>query len=299
MMRDSRGPVSGEQMSTSLSISRVAVWKHIKSLQELGYSIEGTPSGYILYDTGDHLYSWEFDSPRKNYHTYRELNSTMDMARRKAEENCDNFTTVIAETQNEGRGRGNRKWESDEGGLYFTTVLRPQLPSAYHYIYTLAATTVICETVRELCSVDLQTKWPNDVLAGNNRKISGVLTEIHMTGDSISWLNLGVGINVNNNPGLEKSSSLKDLCGRPVSRRDILTLFENKYRKLLDSINPADVRSRWAGNSCTINKKIELHTGSGRILKGTAEGIDESGSLLIRDNSNKVKQALFGDLYIQ
>lgn len=300
ILRNNSETVSGQKISDKMKISRVAVWKQIKSLQELGYNIEGTPKGYILReDQNDNfLYSWEFDRDQTNYHTYRELDSTMETARGKAEKGCPGYTTVIAQLQNDGRGRGNNQWISREGGLYFTSVLRPELPSAYHYIYTLAATAVICEIFNNLYHIKAQTKWPNDVLI-KGRKISGVLTELHMTGDVMTWLNLGVGINVNNSPVVAKSSSLFMESGIKQDRRELLTSFEKRFKSLLTENTPGEIRNYWKQYSATVNRKILLKTAGGRVLKGIAESIDESGSLIIRNEKNIGEQALFGDLYLK
>jgi BirA family biotin operon repressor/biotin-[acetyl-CoA-carboxylase] ligase len=56
MLRENMSHQSGEYMSEKLGISRVAVWKHIKTLQEMGYAITGSASGYIFNDEKDYLY---------------------------------------------------------------------------------------------------------------------------------------------------------------------------------------------------------------------------------------------------
>lgn len=299
MLRESSSSVSGQQISEILQTSRVAVWKQINSLRDLGYKIESSSTGYTLNEDPDedHLYSWEFDLQKPHYHTYKELNSTMDAARKQALQGCDGFTTIIAEKQNEGKGRGRKKWISNEGGLYFTSVIHPDLPSAYSYIYTLAATASICAVFDELYNLQVRAKWPNDVIF-KQKKLSGVLTEIHMTGDSMKWLNLGVGINVNNTPGLAHSSSILAITGLRHDRKELLTAFEKKYKDIISTHNPSDIRSLWKKYAQGINEYINLKTVSGAVIKGNLEGIDASGALLIRNSNNKIEQALYGDHYI-
>jgi len=296
MLRDSRETLSGQQMSENLKISRVAVWKNIKSLRDMGYSIEGTASGYILTDDKDLLYSWEFKGVGDNYHTYRELTSTMDIARIEAEKGCDEFTTIIAEKQSAGRGRGEKQWLSNEGGLYFTTVLKPRLPMAYHYIYTLAAAVVLNDTVKEIYNIPLSVKWPNDLLY-NNRKLAGILTEFHVLGDRLKWLNLGIGINVNNSIDNDMRCSIREISGSIQDRKILLSSFEGKYKKLIDNNSPSEIRSLWKRDNFTLKKDIRLKTSSGQVFNGIAEDIDATGALLIRGNNNIKTQALFGDIY--
>ena len=298
MLRNSSKCVSGQDISNRLNVSRVTVWKHIKVLQELGYKIEGSSQGYTLKEESDRLYSWEFESNRYNYQTYRELSSTMDVARDKAVSGCEEYTTIIAETQSAGKGRGDKNWISNEGGLYFTTILRPSLPSSYHYVFTFAATSVLCEIIKENYSIPVKVKWPNDIMI-DEYKICGVLSETHMFGDRINWLNLGIGINVNNDPQLKTSSSLKKITGLQYDRKELLTTFEDKYKKLIMENSPEEIRKKWKNDNYSLNKKIHLKTISGQIFKGTAIDLDATGALIIKNNKNELKQALFGDNYIK
>lgn len=300
LLRENSGIVSGQEISENLQVSRVALWKQIKSLRELGYDIEGRSTGYILRETSDvdHLYSWEFDSEQTDFHTFRQLDSTMDIARDNAEKGCGNFATFIAEKQINGRDRNGGEWISNEGGLYFTTVLRPDRPPAYSYLHTLAATAVICEVLQELYNIKAQAQWPNEVLI-NNKKISGVLTEMHITGNTVNWLNLGVGINVNNSTDLDRSCSIKELSGFKQDRRKLLCSFDKKFQTILSGNTSTEICNYWKKYSETINKNIRLKSSSGRLLQGKAENIDESGALLIRNKKNGIEQALFGDLYIK
>lgn len=295
MLRNGSAPLSGELISRELDVSRVAVWKQIKALKELGYAIESTPRGYVLNEESDHLFSWEFPDSKNNYQAYRELDSTMDKAREEAVKGCDPYTTILAETQRKGRGRGERSWISGSGGLYFTLVLKPRLPLAYHYVYTLGASAALSEAARELYGADLSTKWPNDVLWGD-RKIAGFLTEMQVSGDSISWLTLGAGINVNNDPRLESGTSLEKIMGRKLDRKDLLECFVNKFRSLMEKDSPAEIRSLWEKRSAMIGSEASFEKSDGQIIRGVVRSVDQAGSLLVEKDS-KLKQVLFGDLY--
>lgn len=281
-----------------MGVSRVAVWKQINALKELGYEITSTPKGYQLAEDRDHLYSWEFSQTRENYHAYPVVNSTMEKAAAEAEKNCPSFTTVVSETQTGGKGRGDRKWISPEGGLYFTWVIRPELPIAYHYIYTLGAAAALCRTSRDLWGIELATKWPNDVYY-KGKKASGILTEMKSSGDSLSWLNLGMGINVNNDPHLKSGISLSKIAGRSLDRKEILTSLENNMKNLLRDNNPREIRNLWTRLSCTTGSKVKLQNSHNEIFEGDALALDASGALIVKSVKGKEQQALFGDLYIK
>lgn len=298
MLRNSDKPLSGERISEKLNVSRVAVWKQIKTLKDLGYHISSSSSGYTLDENTDHLYSWEFEGGKEHYQAFRELDSTMDLAREYAREGCTDFTTVVAESQKKGRGRGSHQWISPEGGLYFTWVIKAGLPLAYHYIYTFGAAAALVQSVRALTGIELSTKWPNDVYRGD-KKVAGFLTEMETSGDSLKWLNLGIGINVNNEETSPIGISLKEINGSVLDRRDLLTQFEKTYRSLLRENNPEEIRKLWCRKSLTLGKKVALKTADKRLLEGTAKTIDSSGSLIIENKNNKTQQALFGDLYVK
>ena len=171
ILRTETGVVSGKALSTNLGISRVSVWKHIKKLQEVGYDIEASPKGYLLVSSPDVLYPWEFGDKGSKIHYFDEVESTMDVARSLARNQCPHFTVVIASRQKKGRGRLKRAWLSSEGGLYFTIVVRPKIPPAFSSRINFAASMILAKTLRSMFKIRAMVKWPNDILV-EDRKIS-------------------------------------------------------------------------------------------------------------------------------
>ena len=128
LLRKEGDTVSGEVLSTALGLSRTAVWKQVRKLQELGYAIEASAKGYRLDGSPDAPLPWEFPGREETVHYFTEVSSTMDIARKLARDGCPPFSVVVADRQTKGRGRLQRSWHSEPGGLYFTVVLRPSLP---------------------------------------------------------------------------------------------------------------------------------------------------------------------------
>ena len=122
------GKMSGVALSAHLGISRVAVWKQINRLKEEGYTIQSSNKGYTLENHDDLLLPEFFPGMEKCIHHYPVLGSTMDKARELARRGLTNMEVVIAETQTQGRGRLDRSWVSQKGGLWLTLMLRPPLP---------------------------------------------------------------------------------------------------------------------------------------------------------------------------
>ena len=191
--------LSGEQMSALLGVSRVSVWKHIRSLQAAGYPIESTPKGYRLAERPDVLQPWEFPGREGRMHCHDTVDSTMAIARQLARDGCPEFTVVTADRQTSGRGRLGRVWHSRPGGLYFTIVLRPALPAPLSSLTTFAAGLTWARLLKEEYGIDTGLKWPNDLLVGE-RKLSGMLSEMEAQGEWVTFVNIGIGINVNNDP---------------------------------------------------------------------------------------------------
>ena len=56
MLRSASAPISGEEMSRALGVSRAAVWKAVDQLRQEGYAIEAaTRRGYRLAALPDRL----------------------------------------------------------------------------------------------------------------------------------------------------------------------------------------------------------------------------------------------------
>jgi BirA family biotin operon repressor/biotin-[acetyl-CoA-carboxylase] ligase len=134
-------------------------------------------------------------------------------------------TMVLAESQTAGRGRMGRSWYSEpENGLYVSMVLRPQVPTTMAPLFTLGAAVAMHNAVERDTRVDVDIKWPNDLLVGG-KKVCGILAEIQAEVDRVNTLVVGLGLNVNH-AGLpediaERATSLRIASGRLQSRIEI------------------------------------------------------------------------------
>src|SRR5699024_2237942 len=128
---------------------------------------------------------------------YERLPSTNARARDLAV-NGETDRVVIANGQTGSRGRLDREWVSPPGGIWLSVLFRPDLPPTHAPILTLAAAVAVAETAREI-GVEAGIKWPNDVLvptADGEKKLAGILTEMEGEADRVSWVIIGIGINV-------------------------------------------------------------------------------------------------------
>ena len=289
--------VSGEALSKTLGISRVSVWKHIHKLQELGYEILTTPTGYRLIDSPDIPFPWEFADRGFNILYYPEVSSTMDTAKDLARKNCPDFTVVVAGRQTKGRGRLKRQWRSDEGGLYFTMVLRPDLPVLLSSRVNFLASLTLAHILRKLFQIDAAVKWPNDILV-DGYKISGMLSELEAETDRILFINIGMGINVNNDPSVAEpgASSLKKIAGREISKKTLLARFLAEFKQRLKKEKFENVISEWKKYTVTLNRQVKIVTHK-EVSEGLAVDVEQDGALILELADGTRKKIVYGDCF--
>lgn len=298
ILRSEGGPVSGESIGRSLGVSRVSVWKHIQKLRELGYAIASEAGGYRLLESPDALYPWEFPGREDRVHHAARVSSTMEVARELARGGCDHLTLVVAEEQTQGRGRLKRVWQSAPGGLYFTMVLRPEIAPLEMFRLNFAASLSLAEALERQYGLNAGLKWPNDVLV-DGAKISGMLSEMEAEADTVRYVNVGMGVNVNNDPGaaVGNATSVSRLLGRTVPRRELLTAFLDRFESRL-SAGLASVVDEWRRRTVTLQRPVRIVT-LRESLEGTAVDVDENGALLLRLPDGGQTRVIYGDCFHQ
>ena len=305
--------VSGEELSGLLHISRTAVWKHIKTLKELGYEITAEPArGYRLAGTPDLLIPEEVgrDLGVTRLGTrivgFRETGSTNEVAFRLAEEGAQEGTVVLADSQTKGKGRLGREWLSPPAvNLYCSLVLRPPFPPYAAPQLTFLSAVAVARAIEENTSLSPRIKWPNDLLV-NERKVAGLLNEMSAETDHVNFVILGIGVNLNMAEdqiptGLRHpATSLFIESGSPVNR----TRFARSLLKSLDSLydtylkaGDGPIREEWLVRSRMAGEQVRV-TQQDRELVGRVTGIDGYGALLVRDDSGGEHVVLSGDVKI-
>jgi BirA family transcriptional regulator, biotin operon repressor / biotin---[acetyl-CoA-carboxylase] ligase len=303
--------VSGEAISDKLGLTRAAVWKHVNALREQGYRIDAVPArGYRLAEVPDRLTPLELrpllntHDLGRELHWYEEIGSTNDVAKDLAEAGAEDGEVVVAEAQTAGRGRRGREWVSPpRKNLYFSVVLRPDLPPARAPELTMVASIAICDALRQ-AGVEAGIKWPNDVLA-SGKKIAGILTELAAEPDRVHWVVIGVGVNVNARtedfpPALrDQATSILVERGEPAPRAlfaaACLTTLETWLDRHAEEGFEA-IRQAWRGRNVTLGREVVVRTDE-REIAGTAEDIDEHGALLVHDRSG-VHRVIAGDVML-
>ena len=178
-LRETDGYVSGQELCNKIGVSRTAVWKNIRSLQEDGYEIEAvTNRGYRLAGVPDTIAEEEVASRLttermgRQIRYFSRIDSTNQYAKRIAEEGAADGTLVIADEQTAGKGRSGRTWVTPPGeAIAFTLLLRPKLSPGRISMVTLVMGLAVVNAVNKLYDLHAGIKWPNDVVI-NGRKLS-------------------------------------------------------------------------------------------------------------------------------
>lgn len=297
ILRTEKKIVSGEVLSSKLGVSRVAIWKHVQKLKELGYRLDATPKGYRLISDPDALFPWEFPHRKSKIHYFDQVDSTMDIARNLARKGCPDFTVVIGGEQQKGRGRLKRTWLSAPGGLYFTIVLRPPIPPILSTRVNFAAAMILARTLRRLFAIEAMVKWPNDILVAD-KKIAGLLSEMEAEADRVAYINIGLGINVNNDPTSSEplASSLKIILGREISKRYLLSEFLDELENFMSRGTLDDVVVQWKQHTITLNRHVRIAT-TQEVFEGLAVDVDENGTLLLELADGSIQKIVYGDCF--
>ncbi len=307
LRQQAKAYVSGEEISKKLGVSRSAVWKEIQALRRLGYEIEAQPHlGYRLLTIPDKLFADELSADLgtkfigREIYSYDELDSTNDAAFGLGEKGAKEGVCIFAEYQKKGRGRLGRSWVSPKGkNIILSVILRPVLLPHEVSKLTLACAVSVIKTIKKITGKNLGIKWPNDIYY-ENKKVGGILTEMSAESDRINFIVVGIGINLNAEPGElpPGSTSLKKITTRAIDRigfgRELLRELEKDYLKLTNNRFDELVKD-WEAFSITSGQRV-VATLFGRKIEGLAVGIDKEGALWIRQDNGFQERIVAGDV---
>ncbi|MCU0782781.1 MAG: biotin--[acetyl-CoA-carboxylase] ligase [Verrucomicrobia bacterium] len=307
--------VSGAELSQKLGVSRAAIWARIEELRQLGYEIEASPHrGYRLLSTPDVLHADDLLARLgktkvvgRDIRVFEQTTSTNDVIEKLARDGVKEGVVVFAESQTKGRGRLGRKWLSPgRSGLWFSVLLRPDLRPQETTQLMVAAVTALWRAIHEETGLRAEIKWPNDLLL-RGRKIAGILTELTAELDRVKYVILGIGVNVNLNPGdfssdvRKLATSLKIELGKPFSRPDlavaILRELDRDYARVCAG-EFAAVADEWEEHCTTLGRQVAMQTGDRRI-RGRAESLGEDGALLLRTEHGHLERIIGGDVTLE
>lgn len=297
--------ISGQALSDQLGITRSAIWKHMQQLEKDGYKIEGvTNKGYRIINYPDkvseHTLRWGLQTKTIGQTIVHKetTESTQIIAHQLAREGAAHGTIVIADEQTAGRGRLNRYWHSTkEKGIWLSIILRPTILPYLAPQLTLLTATVIAEIIQTIVHVNPQIKWPNDLLI-NHKKVAGILTEMQAEQDQITYVVIGIGMNVNHTKEdiptelADKATSLRLETDLQWNKRDliqaILQQFEHSYETFIqEGFN--SVKVNWEKYGYKLGEQILINDFK-KSWQATLLGIADDGALLATNEDDAIKK---------
>jgi BirA family biotin operon repressor/biotin-[acetyl-CoA-carboxylase] ligase len=304
--------VSGEKLAKDLRVSHSTLARWVEKLREAGIEIRGELfTGYRLVRLPDVLLP-QLIRPRlrtrmlgRNLYHFYDVDSTNLFAGRLINHGraIPEGTVIIAESQTAGRGRLGRSWHSQrEAGIYFSMVLFPKTPPSLAPLFTLATAVAMHNAVERYTGMDVDIKWPNDLLTGG-RKFCGILSEIQAEVDMVKTMIIGVGLNANHerfpDEIADRATSLRIASGRIQSRTEILVEFLEEFESIymdFERKGPARIIAEWTrSSSFASGRKVEIHDGV-RKVAGITRGLNALGALRIEQKGGHVEEVYSGDV---
>ncbi|MBN1500245.1 MAG: biotin--[acetyl-CoA-carboxylase] ligase [Spirochaetes bacterium] len=277
--------ITGEKISSGLSISRVAVWKNINSLINIGYPVITSKKGYLLDDNYDFIYPYEFTGNSPYFYTESAV-STMNLPEKAVKNNSE--IIAAAEIQSEGKGRYNRKWFSEKGGLYFTIFLKNMnIPVSLLNFLPLYTAKITVQSILKVYNIQTVIKWPNDIYY-DNKKVAGILINSGCQGTIITEIAAGIGININNSLNFPGTISLSKIKNTQLKRNLLLNEIYKSFMHEIHSFNKKNIMTFYDDNSYLKNRCIEAIDDNNIKFTGTTGSLDDYGGLLIKQNNSQI-----------
>ena len=204
------------------------------------------------------------------------------LLKNKATEGC----VVITDHQTAGRGQRENTWEAEPNkNITLSLILKPVfLNVVQQFFLTISISLAVLETVQELMLASVKIKWPNDILA-TDQKLAGILIQNSISGHRIQHAVVGIGLNVNQKMFAHpRATSLALLTGKEYDRTAIIQkLLEHVEKRYLELKS-----GRFTQLKCAYLQELyryqEVHPFllSGQKIAGRIAGIDKIGRLAVQ-----------------
>lgn len=294
--------VSGGRLAKKLGVSRSAVWKAVKSLQDEGYKINAvTNKGYCLNSDSDIISKESIlphlkgDAAGMDITVFKTIDSTNNYAKTLAGQGAKQGTVIISEEQTAGKGRLGRSFYSPaSSGIYMSIILRPKLSLENSLLITTSVAVAVARAIDKIAEVKTKIKWVNDIYLAD-KKLCGILSEasLDMETHSLEYAVVGIGINISTESfpqELENIATSVSSGGKRVSRSELIGEILNNISKIYDSIDSRDFLEEYKNRSMLLGTDIFIIKGE-KITEGKAVDINEKAMLIV-EYPDKSREAL-------
>lgn len=306
---NNRDGVSGTVLGQQLGVSRVAIQKRIQNLTDNGLPVEAAPGvGYRLPDGVSLLSEQQLSAALNNelihsltlFQTIESTNSYLltqpiDVGQARL---------CVAEAQSAGRGRRGNEWLSAP----YRNVMMSLSWGFERWPETitglgLAVALEVAEYLRESFEINVQIKWPNDLMV-DGAKLAGVLIDVG--GESTGACNVVIGLGLNvHQPDWSQDGAYQwqDLAGLGVTcdRNDLVAGLASSLTSMLADFAVsgfAPRTQRWNRLSEYAGKRVRV-LGMADSLEGVMAGVDEMGALLIEVDGQGVTRVVDSNVSVR
>ncbi|TPE50030.1 biotin--[acetyl-CoA-carboxylase] ligase [Maribrevibacterium harenarium] len=284
---------SGEELGECLGMTRAAVWKRLKKLEEKGVRIHSVKGkGYRIPDPitllNEHKIRSYGISPHIDIAIPFEVDSTNDRLKQRINDKKPLPALVVTERQTNGKGRRGRVWESGVArNITLSFGWQFQVSPVALEGLSLAVGVCVARVLQRLGIQDPGLKWPNDLLL-DGKKVCGVLVEMVADQDACNII-IGIGLNLSMAPEFMQSvhQPWTDLASRLAvlpDRNEVIALLTLELIEMCRLFEKGDgmasYRSQWQQFDILIDQSVTV-TSAERHQYGTARGIDVRGGLVL------------------
>lgn len=200
------------------------------------------------------------------------------------EKPLENFTTVIAKNQTNGKGQMGATWVSEEGKNLTMSVLVKDVLSSHDAIFSLnvSVAVAVVKELQELGIPKISIKWPNDIMS-DSKKLGGILIEstLKSDGSTISIIGIGINCNQTNFVNLPKATSLALQMKQEIAPEILMEKIVRMLQQQL-SIIPKQAVFLWQQYHELLFKKgvpMAFETTNGNRFMGIIERVTYDGKL--------------------
>ncbi|VEE21856.1 transcriptional repressor of the biotin operon/biotin acetyl-CoA-carboxylase synthetase [Streptococcus equinus] len=288
--------ISGETLAKEFELSRTAIWKAIKTLEEKGVKIDSVKKRGYKIISGDLLLPEVIAKELKIPVTINEKSESTQLDAKNNMEFDKQSHLYLAPSQEKAKGRfGRQFFASKQGGIYMSLHLKPNVPFEEIKPYTLMVASSVVKAISRLTGIETDIKWVNDIYY-NGKKIAGILTEAISSVETglITDVIIGVGINfyITDFPNAisQKAGSL--FSSQPtITRNELIT----EIWKLFLTIPEKDLVKVYKEKSLVLNKQVTFSENDIEF-SGLAIDITNQGYLLVKLDNGQEKLLRSGEI---
>lgn len=303
---------SGESLGQCLGVSRAAIWKQVRGLQNMGFVVHAVRGkGYRLANSlellDQQLILASVNEARQGQITgielFHELSSTNEYLRQR--KGIRSGTVCLAERQTQGRGRRGRRWISPYGAnLYLSLLWRFDQGVTVLGGLSLVVGLALLRTMREFGVGDAGLKWPNDVHV-QGAKLAGILIEIagETAGPCSTVIGIGINVAMPDPEGQEIDQRWIDLArvtSEPVSRNRLAGRLLEQLITILQEFEASGLSpfvEEWQRYDIAMGREVQVQFGEYVVL-GKGSGIDVDGAFLL-DTGNGLRRFASGEVSLR